>query len=160
MDDLRRAEPGDGARPRDGRVERAAAARAGGASWLAADEAPAGFTVDEDTELRSTAQSKATVRYVRQAVDAEDVQRHIASGKQCTRLALTWSDRVSFVLSENLGIKRVAALDVLKENTDSGATDEAERFDADFALMTGELTRMLQDVFDALGGEKKEALAA
>ncbi|MBU4611818.1 recombination-associated protein RdgC [Achromobacter sp. GG226] len=129
-------------------------------SWLAADEAPAGFTVDEDTELRSTAQSKATVRYVRQAVDAEDVQRHIASGKQCTRLALTWSDRVSFVLSENLGIKRVAALDVLKENTDSGATDEAERFDADFALMTGELTRMLQDVFDALGGEKKEALAA
>ena len=123
-------------------------------SWLAADEAPAGFTVDEDTELRSTAQSKATVRVVRQALDAEDAQRHIAGGKQCTRLALTWSDRVSFVLSETLAIKRVAALDVLKENTDAGATDEAERFDADFVLMTGELTRMRADVFDALGGEK------
>jgi recombination associated protein RdgC len=30
--------------------------------WLAADEAPGGFTVDQDTELRATGESKATVR--------------------------------------------------------------------------------------------------
>lgn len=123
-------------------------------NWLASDEAPAGFTVDQDTELRSSAQSKATVRYVRHAVEADDVRRHIAAGKQCTRLALTWADRVSFVLTENLSVKRVTPLDVLKENTDSGASDEAERFDADFALMTGELGRMLDDLMQALGGEK------
>lgn len=123
-------------------------------NWLASDEAPAGFTVDQDTELRSSAQSKATVRYVRHAVEADDVRRHIAAGKQCTRLALTWADRVSFVLTENLSIKRVTPLDVLKENTDNGASDEAERFDADFALMAGELGRMLDDLTQALGGEK------
>src|SRR5690606_19915550 len=123
-------------------------------NWLASDEAPAGFTVDQDTELRSSAQSKATVRYVRHAVEADDVRRHIAAGKQCTRLALTWSDRISFVLTENLSIKRVTALDVLKESGDSSATDEAERFDADFALMSGELSRMLDDLVEALGGEK------
>lgn len=126
-------------------------------NWLASDEAPAGFTVDQDTELRSSAQSKATVRYVRHAVEADDVRRHIAAGKQCTRLALTWADRVSFVLTENLSVKRVTPLDVLKENTDSGASDEAERFDADFALMTGELGRMLDDLTQALGGEKGDA---
>nr|MBF0682431.1 recombination-associated protein RdgC [Pseudomonas sp.] len=92
--------------------------------------------------------------YVRHAVEADDVRRHIAAGKQCTRLALTWADRVSFVLTENLSVKRVTALDVLKENADSGASDEAERFDADFALMTGELSRMLEDLTQALGGEK------
>src|SRR5690606_8602669 len=81
-------------------------------NWLASDEAPAGFTVDQDTELRSSAQSKATVRYVRHAVEADDVRRHIAAGKQCTRLALTWADRVSFVLTENLSVKRVTPLDV------------------------------------------------
>ena len=123
-------------------------------NWLASDEAPAGFTVDQDTELRSSAQSKATVRYVRHALEPDDVRRHIAAGKQCTRLALTWADRVSFVLTETLSIKRVAPLDVLKENTDSGATDDAERFDADFALMTGELSRMIVDLLEALGGEK------
>jgi len=126
-------------------------------NWLASDEAPAGFTVDQDTELRSSAQSKATVRYVRHAVEADDVRRHIAAGKQCTRLALTWADRVSFVLTENLSVKRVTPLDVLKEHTDNGASDEAERFDADFALMTGELGRMLDDLTQALGGEKGDA---
>jgi len=34
------------------------------------------------------------------------VRRHIAAGKQCTRLALTWADRVSFVLTESLAVDR------------------------------------------------------
>lgn len=124
--------------------------------WLSENEAPAGFTIDQDTELRSTGESRATVRYVRQSVDAEEVRRHIESGKQCTRLAMTWNDRVSFVLTDNLDIKRVAPLDVLKEHQDAQAANEAERLDADFALMTGELARMLDDLVAALGGMKQD----
>lgn len=129
-------------------------------AWLANDAAPAGFTIDQDTELRSAAQSKATVRYVRHALDPDDIQRHIAAGKQCTRLALTWADRISFVLTETLSIKRIAPLDVLKENADGGGQDEAERFDSDFTLMSGELTRLLDELLEALGGEQTETLAA
>lgn len=121
--------------------------------WLAADEAPSGFTVDQDTELRAATEGKATVRYVRHTLEADDVRRHIASGKQCTRLAMTWADRVSFVLTESLTVKRVTPLDVLKENTDSIAQNDDERFDTDFALMTGELSRLLTDLVEALGGE-------
>jgi recombination associated protein RdgC len=121
--------------------------------WLAADEAPAGFTVDQDTELRATGEGKATVRYVRHTLEAEDVRRHIASGKQCTRLALTWADRVSFVLTESLTVKRVAPLDVLKENADATTQNDDERFDTDFALMTGELAKLMGDLVQALGGE-------
>lgn len=120
-------------------------------SWLAADEAPSGFTIDQDTELRSSTQSKATVRYVRHALEADDLRRHIEAGKQCTRLALTWMDRVSFTLTENLVVKRVTPLDVLTENED-GSGDEAERFDTDFALMTGELGRLIDHLEEALGG--------
>lgn len=121
--------------------------------WLAADEAPGGFTVDQDTELRASGESKATVRYVRHTLEAEDVRRHIAAGKQCTRLAMTWADKVSFVLTESLTIKRVAPLDVLKEN-DATTKNEDERFDGDFVLMTGELGRLISDLVLALGGEK------
>ncbi|MCQ9375168.1 recombination-associated protein RdgC [Methyloversatilis sp. XJ19-13] len=120
-------------------------------AWLAADEAPNSFTIDQDTELRASTQSKATVRYVRHALEADDVRRHIEAGKQCTRLALTWMDRISFVLTETLAIKRVAPLDVLTERED-GANDEAERFDSDFALMTGGLGRLLPWLEEALGG--------
>ncbi len=128
--------------------------------WLAADEAPAGFTIDQDTELRSTTEGKATVRYVRHTLEPEDVRRHIESGKQCTRLAMTWADRVSFVLTESLAIKRVAPLDVLKENQDAALQNDDERFDTDFALMTGELAKMIADIVEALGGEEKEKQAA
>jgi recombination associated protein RdgC len=121
--------------------------------WLVADAAPNGFTVDQDTELRSTSESKATVRYVRHTLEAEDVRRHIASGKQCTRLAMTWADRISFVLTESLTIKRVAPLDVIKENSDATSQNDDERFDSDVMLMTGELSRMLADLVAALGGE-------
>ena len=124
--------------------------------WLAADEAPGGFTVDQDTELRATGESKATVRYVRHTLEAEDVRRHIAAGKQCTRLAMTWADKVSFVLTESLTIKRVAPLDVLKEN-EATMKNEDECFDGDFVLMTGELGRLISDLVQALGGEKKGA---
>ncbi|MGS0741826.1 recombination-associated protein RdgC [Glaciimonas sp. GG7] len=121
--------------------------------WLVADEAPHGFTVDQDTELRANGEGKATVRYVRHTLEADDVRRHIAAGKQCTRLAMTWADRVSFVLTEGLAIKRIAPLDVIKEENDVTSKNDDERFDSDLALMTGELNKLLNDLVFALGGE-------
>lgn len=128
-------------------------------AWLAADEAPAAFTIDEDTELRSPSQDKAMVRYVRHAIDAEEVRRHIGNGKQCTRLALTWADRVSFVLTETLALKKVAPLDVLQDGAQGSEGGAAERFDADFALMTGELSALIDNLIEALGGEPEGMMA-
>ena len=120
-------------------------------AWLSTGEAPAGFTVDQDAELRAR-DGKATVRFANQSMDLEDVARHTRAGKQCTRLALTWADRISFVLTDKLEIKRVRALDVLKEAAASAEGDAAERFASDAMLMTGELSKLLADVVDCLGG--------
>jgi recombination associated protein RdgC len=93
---------------------------------------------------------------VRQSIDLDDASKHVGHGKQCTRLAMTWADRVSFVLTDGLDIKRVVPLDVLQESRNTTTENEAERFDADFALMTGELAQMLADLVNALGGERDE----
>jgi recombination associated protein RdgC len=127
--------------------------------WLLSGEGPSGFTVDQDTELRSPTEGNATVRYVGHTLDAEDMRRHIEAGKQCMRLAMTWKDRVSFVLTPSLTIKRIAPLDVLKEASDPTAQGDDELFDSDFTLMTAELERMLGDLVDALGGEEGDAMA-
>ncbi len=127
--------------------------------WLAADEAPGGFTVDQDTELRASGEGKATVRYVRHTLEADDVRRHIAAGKQCTRLAMTWADKISFVLTESLAVKRITPLDVLKE-TDATTRNDDERFDGDMMLMTGELAKLIADLVEALGGEMRDQVAA
>ncbi|MRV72531.1 recombination-associated protein RdgC [Duganella sp. FT92W] len=120
--------------------------------WLQADAAPAGFTVDRDATLRATGESKAQVKYVRHELEPNDLRRHIAAGKQCARLALTWNSKISFVLDETLAIKSLKPLDVLQE-TDKTTRNDAERFDGDFMLMTGELAKLLDDVVAALGGE-------
>jgi recombination associated protein RdgC len=125
--------------------------------WLLSGEAPAGFTLDQDTELRSSGEGGATVRYVGHALETADMRRHIETGKQCMRLAMTWDNRVSFVLTPSLTIKRVTPLDVLKEEADPTAHNDDERFDSDFTLMTGELGRMLADLIDTLGGEQQNA---
>lgn len=123
-------------------------------NWLISDEPPANFSIDQDTELRSTNESRAAIRYVRQSVELDEVRKHVEAGKQCTRLALTWADRVSFLLTDGLDLKRVAPLDVLQEGR-LPANDEAEQFDSDFALMSGELSRLIEDLVEALGGEKQ-----
>ena len=131
------------------------------ADWLAGGEAPAGLTVDRDCELKSVAEEKAAVRYVRHPLEGEgigeQIKAHLVAGKLPTRLALTWDERISFVLTEKLEIKRLAFLDMLKEAAEKNAEHADEQFDADFALMTGELSRFLPQLVAALGGEQEEA---
>lgn len=123
--------------------------------WLAHDAAPAGFTVDRDVELRSPDASKSTVRYSRHNLDRDDLRQHITSGKYCTRLSLTWADRISFVMHDKFVIKGVVVLDLLKEDRADGFADEREEFDADFTLMAGELNGMLTALLAAFGGVRK-----
>ena len=122
--------------------------------WLEADETPYGFTIDQDATLRASGESRAQVGYKSHTLEPDDVRRHIAAGKQCTRLAMTWNDRISFVLTDSLAIKGVKPLDVIREGAASAA-NELERFDTDFALMSGELAKLLADLVEALGGEAK-----
>ncbi|MGA4046429.1 recombination-associated protein RdgC [Ralstonia nicotianae] len=126
--------------------------------WLLSGEAPGGFTVDQDAELRSSGEGGATVRYVGHALEADDMRRHIEAGKQCVRLAMTWDNRISFVLTPSLTIKRVTPLDVIKEAADPTAQNDDERFESDVALMTGELGRMLTDLVDILGGDRHDSM--
>jgi recombination associated protein RdgC len=124
--------------------------------WLLSGDAPGGFSMDQDTELTSPGKGNATVRYVGHELEVEDMRRHIEAGKQCMRLAMTWQDRVSFVLTPSLTLKRINALDVIKEAGDPTSTNDDERFHSDFMLMTGEIVKMLASIIDALGGEQSE----
>ncbi len=121
--------------------------------WLASNEAPAGFSIDRDCELLAPGEEKSLVRYVRHPLEAGEIREHIASGKQVTKLAMTWNDRISFVLNENMQVKRLAFLDLIKEESEQQSETADEQFDADFAIMSGELARFLPDLVEALGGE-------
>ncbi|MBS1209919.1 MAG: rdgC [Proteobacteria bacterium] len=124
--------------------------------WLAGGEAPGAFTIDQDCELRAVTDEASAVRYVRHSLEGEEIREHIASGKQVSKLALTFDDRVSFILTDKFEIKRLQALDVLTDKGGEGdVKSREEQFDADFALMAGELRKLFPALLDALGGEVK-----
>ena len=118
--------------------------------WLITQEPPSGFTVDRECELKAADESKAVVRYTRHPLDTDEVREYVESGKLPTRLALTWDSRVSFVLTEGLQIKKLTFLEVVFEKSSAGKDDG---FDADTAISTGELRKLLPDLLEALGGE-------
>lgn len=128
------------------------------ATWLSTKEAPPDFTVDRECELKAPDESKAVVRYTRHALDTDEVAQHIAMGKMPTRLALTWNDRVSFVLTEALQLKKITFLEgVFEGNTASPGDGKADNFDTDAAIATGELQGLIPDLIEALGGEMPSA---
>jgi len=124
--------------------------------WLAAENAPAGFTIDRELELRSSDENKATVRYANHELEGKEILGHISGGKRVTRLGMTWNDRISFVLNEHLQIKRINFLEIIKDESAKVADNEEEMFELDFTLMTGELAKMLTALTEALGGEEKK----
>ncbi len=123
--------------------------------WLTTREAPWHFTVDRDCELKAPDEQKSAVRYSRHTLEIDEVPQHIADGKVPTQLAMTWNDRISFVLTEAGQIRKLKLLEVVMEGVDKPGKDE-DGFDADAAIITGELAALIPDLVEALGGEQGE----
>jgi recombination associated protein RdgC len=124
---------------------------------LTTGEAPQGFSVDRECELKSADEMKSVVRYARHALDIDEIRAHIATGKVPTQLALTWQGRVSLLLTDAMQIKKIAFLEGVFEG---GKPGKDEAFDADAAIATGELSKLIPDLIDALGGEQELGVPA
>lgn len=130
------------------------------AAWLRQGDAPLRFAIDQDLELQAADRSKATIRYSRHPLDGRQIQQHLQNGMTVTRLGLTWKDRISFVLTDKLHVKRIQFLEIEKDAADAGETDAAQRFDVDFAVMAGELSALAAELVEAFGGESGAGQAA
>lgn len=127
--------------------------------WLHSDQGDYNFTIDQDVELTAQNESKSKLRLSKESMDPDDAKKHIRAGKVCTKVALTWKDKISFILHSSLQITQVKPLDVLDDKSASDK-DAQERFDSDFAMMAGELNLLFKDLADAFGGESDLAKAA
>ena len=128
--------------------------------WLSAttpDEWPGGFAVERECELKSGDEEKSAVKFTRHNLATDEVRKHITEGKLPTRLAMSWEGRIGFTLTESLQVKKINFL----EGVFDGRPDEGENgFDADVALSTGELQKLIPELIEALGGEMAFGAAA
>jgi recombination associated protein RdgC len=123
--------------------------------WLRGENIPDGFELGDEYELQDSDKEGAIVRCRRQDPHSEEIQGHLDAGKQVTRLAMTWRERIEFLVPEDLSIKRLRFTDTVKEELDDHAEDPAQQFDSDFAFMTLELSTFIEEVIKAFGGESE-----
>jgi recombination associated protein RdgC len=123
--------------------------------WLTQHKAPHELLIEDECELRSEDEEASIIRCKRHDLSLPEIKNHLDKGKQVIKLALTWADRLSFVVDEQLLIKRLKFLDLIQEQRDNiDSTNFAEQFDAEFAIMSAELSQFiprLTDLFNAEG---------
>ena len=124
--------------------------------WLISQQYPKDIKIEDECELRAPEEAGGVIRCKRHDLFLPEIKNHLDIGKQVIKLAVSWDNRMSFVLDENLSIKRLKFLDLVQDQVaDSNAEDEAARFDVDFSIMTLELANFIPRLLEIFGGELK-----
>jgi recombination associated protein RdgC len=106
---------------------------------------PKGFELGDECELRDPVDSGAIVKCRRQELDSDEVREHLKAGKQGFHLALTFEERLDFVLGEDMVVRKLRFLETATEALERDERDSLRaEIDATFALMSGELKRLLE----------------
>lgn len=122
--------------------------------WLANSNTPNWLTLLEEAELKAF-ETESVIRCKRQDLESEEITQHLQAGKFITKLALDWENHFSFVLNEDATLTRLKFADEVREkNDDILKEDKAQRFDADFLLMTEELRLFMEKIIEEFGGIK------
>ena len=125
--------------------------------WIAGDPLPGGLSLGDECELRDAADGGAVVKCQRQELQGDEIAKHLESGKQVARLALTLDDHLSFVLGEDLVVRKLKFLDGAVDQLESGEREDVRaELDARFALMSAELKRLFEVLEPALKLSKAE----
>lgn len=112
-------------------------------AWIAGEPMGDGLSLGEECELKDPVEGGAVVRCRYQELRCDEIDKHLDAGKQVTKLALVNEDSLSFVIGDDLIVRKLkfldGALDKLEFNDDDGRRAE---LDARFALQIGEIGRL------------------
>ncbi|HDT4319376.1 TPA: recombination-associated protein RdgC [Klebsiella aerogenes] len=122
--------------------------------WVRNGSAPAGFTMGDSAELKAILEDGGIARLKKQDLVCDEISTHLEAGKLVTKLALDWQDRLKLTLDDGFGLTGVKFADALiEQNDDIDREDVAQRLNADFILLSAELSCLTDALVKALGGE-------
>ncbi|HEZ6821572.1 MULTISPECIES: recombination-associated protein RdgC [Neisseria] len=121
-------------------------------NWLLQGEAQGRFMLDSDVTLVGAGDVAPKIKISRKDLTAEDVVQHAKNGMTVTELGLVWNDRVAFILTQDLTLKRIQWLDVVQEEAEGSCDDAESMAYATQLLMEAALSTILGELVDLLGG--------
>lgn len=125
--------------------------------WIAGEPLPEGLSLGDECELKEALDGGAVVKAQHQELQSDEIAKHLEAGKQVTKLALVLDDHVSFVLGEDLGVRKLKFLDGAVDQLENTERDDLRaELDARFALMSAEVRRLFLLLEGALKLSKAE----
>ncbi|MBB3832508.1 recombination associated protein RdgC [Xanthomonas arboricola] len=125
--------------------------------WIAGEPLPESLSIGEEAELRDPIEGGAIVKCQHQELRGDEIEKHLEAGKQVTKLALVLDDNQSFVLGEDLVVRKFKLLDGAMDQLETAEGDGARaELDARFALQSAEMRRLFLVLEQALRLSKVE----
>lgn len=120
--------------------------------WLAdAGSLPANLSYGDECVLKSFGGDGDTAKLAKHDLTSEEVVKHLASGKHCHQIGVSFDDRLSAVVDEKLTVRKLKLLSINVEKLEAQDADTIEQeIDARFALFTGEFGSFLDTLFAAM----------
>ena len=120
--------------------------------WLLKGGLPEGLSLGGDADLEDSQKEGGVVRVRGMYLESDEIRRHIESGKQAVRLALSWQDQVDFVVDRDLSLRRIRFSDELKSINEELQEDVLARRDADWLLVGETLSTLQTAIAKTFGG--------
>lgn len=123
-------------------------------NWITTRTTPDWLMLLEEAELKDFEQD-SVIRCKRQDLESDEIHHHLQAGKFVTKLAIDWESHFSAIINEDGTLSRVKFADEVREKNELILKeDKAQRFDADFLLMTEELRLFSEKFIEVFGGIK------
>lgn len=120
--------------------------------WVLNGGLPDGMSLGGDVDLEDPQEEGGVVRVRGMYLESDEIRRHIESGKQVVRLALSWQDQIDFVVDRDLSLRRIRFSDELKGVNEELHEDVLARRDADCLLMGETLSTLQSAITKTFGG--------
>lgn len=114
-------------------------------------ETPLGFTLGHECRMQDLSNSKAIATWREFELADPAIRKHVIDGMKLTHLGIGFDEVLSCVISEHGDITKFRFIEGdVADRPDY--EDPLDRLDADFALLSGTVTRMMANLKKLLGG--------
>ncbi len=128
--------------------------------WVREHELATDFELGDECELNASSDERV-IRCKKLDLHDDQVRQHIETGMYVNKLAIQWKEAISCIIDDQFTFKRVKFADELLERAGDRAPETlAEQFDAEFAIMTLELSAFIRAAINAFGGESTDTLVS
>ena len=112
------------------------------------------FSFGLEAHFSGVGDDSATAVVRNQEMNSAEVKVHLEADQYVNKLALEYIDTMSFMLHDDLSIKRIKFEDIFEESYN----DDVEKFDGEFILMAGELNNMIADLYNEFSVDPTDSL--